>query len=111
MSKHTISGIDWTDVATLMNGIQGIHECTVELTVLTVGQRHSGTLVTTAFAWVPTVEPAQTRTLAAITREWPNKKHPTYDSFIFNILYDLDREIGREYTQAQLLKEQSARPS
>jgi hypothetical protein len=102
MSKLTIGGIDWTDVGTLMSGLQGIHECTVELTVRTVGQRHSGSLATTALAWIPTFDAAQTLTIGELTREWPNKTHPTFDNFVFNLLYDLDREIGRQYAQAKL---------
>jgi hypothetical protein len=85
-----------------MAGLEGIHECTVELTVTTGGKGHNGLLNFTASAWIPTVEAHQTKELGKVTGRWPNKVHPTLDNAVFNALYDLDRVIGRNYSQAQL---------
>jgi len=96
-----MNGIDWTDVILLMVGLEGIHECRVELTVTAGGQAHNGMLSTTALAWIPTVEPQHTKEIAKVVKEWPDRTHPTYDSFVFNLLYDLDRAIGQVYRQDQ----------
>jgi hypothetical protein len=102
MSKFLNSGITMSDVMYLLSGLESIHECRVELTVRTAGLAGNSMLDTTALAWVPTVEAQQTKTVATVTKSWPDKQHPTYDSFVFNLLYDLDREIGRAYMQEEI---------
>jgi hypothetical protein len=102
MGKLLNSGITWSDVANLMSGLEGIHECTVELTVLLDGSPGNGLLAITASAWIPTVEKHHTRMLAELKRSWPNGTHPTFDNCVFNLLYDLDREIGRNYVQEKI---------
>lgn len=99
MSKFMNSGITWTDVAALLTGLQGIHECTIEV-VLTVGtQGHNGMLDFTVSAWVPTVEAHHTNVIAEVKGTWPDRMHPTFDSCMFNAAYALDRELGRAYVQ------------
>jgi hypothetical protein len=82
-----------------MTGIQGIHELSIELTVTVTSQGHNGLLAYTLIAWLPTVEPQQTKTIAELKGEWPNKLHPTFDSCIFNELYKLDHLISRAYQE------------
>lgn len=101
MGKSQI-GIDWIDVTTLMTGIQGIHELTVELTVTTGTRGHCGSLLFTVSAWVPTVEAHQTKVIAEVKGEWPDKKHPTFDGAVFNALYALDHAISRAYDQVKI---------
>lgn len=102
MGKSLNSGVTWSDITYLISGLEGIHECRVELTVRTSGLPDRHTLDTTVLAWIPTVEPHQTKTIATLTSSWPNKIHPTMDSFVFNLLYDLDRAIGRAYAQTEI---------
>jgi hypothetical protein len=104
MSKFLNSGITWTDVANLWSGLEGIHEVTVELVVTTGGKGHNGLLDYTVSAWVPTVEAHQTKTIGEVKGTWPDRDHPTFDSCIFNQLYDLDRVIGRNYEQKEITK-------
>lgn len=101
MGKSQI-GIDWIDVTTLMTGIQGIHELTVELTVTTGIQGHNGLLNFTVLAWVPTVEPQQTKTVAEVKGQWPDRKHPSFDSCVFAALYELDHAISKAYEQQKI---------
>jgi hypothetical protein len=96
MGKPT-NGIEWVDVVTLMHGLEGIHEVRVELTVSTVGGQVSGTLAFTVLAWVPTVEAHHTQQVGVVTRQWPDRVHPSFVGAVFNALYDLDREIGKAY--------------
>lgn len=102
MSKFMNSGITWTDVAALLTGLQGIHECRVEVVITVLTQGHNGMLDFTVSAWVPTVEAQHTRMIAEVKGTWPNKTHPTFDSCLFNAAYDLDRAIGRAYAQEPL---------
>jgi hypothetical protein len=95
MGKYLNSGITWSDVTYLLVGLQTIHECTVELTVLTGGPVGSHSLVFTVSAWRPTVEAHQTQVVAEFKGDWPDRDHPTFDSCIFNALYQLDRLIGK----------------
>lgn len=95
MGKLLNSGINWSDVTYLWQGLEVIHECKVELTVLTGTVPGSHSLDFTASAWVPTVEAHQTSVLAEVKGSWPDRTHPTFDSCIFNALYELDRRIGR----------------
>lgn len=97
-----MSVIDWIDVTTLMTGINGIHEVTVELTVTAGSQGHNGLLNYTVLAWVPTVEPQQTRVVAEVKGSWPNRNYPSFDSEVFNALYKLDYEISKAYDQRPL---------
>jgi hypothetical protein len=102
MGKLLNSGISWSDVTYLWEGLQTIHECTVELTVLTGGLPGGHSLSFTILAWVPTVEAHQTKTIAKTSGIWPDRTHPTFDSCIFNALYTLDREVGRNYEQKEI---------
>ena len=99
MGKYATDGITWTEVATLMEGLQGIHECTCELTITTGGQGHNGGLTITVLAWVPVVEPHQTEEVGKVIRLFPNRTNPTMESAIFSALYELDRVIGKHYEQ------------
>jgi len=102
MGKSWNSGITWSDVTYLMLGLEGIHECRVELTVLTSGVPGTHSLDYTISAWIPTVEPQQIKTIARVKGTWPDRDHPTMDSCIFNAAYQLDREIGRNYEQKEI---------
>lgn len=101
MGKFLNSGITWSDVIYLIEGLQTIHECTVELTVLTRSCLGEHSLDFTVSAWIPTVEAHQTKVIAESKGSWPDKSHPTFDSCIFNACYELDRLIGRHYTQQE----------
>lgn len=102
MGKFLNSGITWSDVTYLWEGLAGIHECNVELTVV-LGSRAGGhSLSFTVLAWIPTVEAHQTKVIAKVTGVWPDRSHPTFDSCIFNAMYSLDREIGRNYEQLEI---------
>jgi hypothetical protein len=104
MGKLLNSGITWSDVTYLIEGLQNIHECTVELTVLTRSQTGAHTLDFTILAWIPSVEAQETKTIAEVKGSWPDKSHPTFDSCIFNACYDLDRAIGRAWMQEEIPK-------
>lgn len=96
------SGIDWIDVTTLMNGLEAIHEVKIEWIVSTATRGNGGLLDFAVYAWVPTVEPHKAREIARISGTWPDKERPTFDGFVFNKLYELDRAIGKVYAQEQL---------
>jgi hypothetical protein len=102
MSKLWTAGITWTDVGLLLNSLEGIHECNVELIVTTGGQGHNGSVRIGLKAWVPTVEAQQTKVIATLVATWPDRDHPTFDSFVFNSLYALDRRIGLNYAQEEI---------
>lgn len=102
MGKYGSGAVDWIDVTTLMTGLQGIHECNVELTITTGTQGHNGMLSFTVLAWTPTVEAHQIRTIAEVKKSWPDKVHPTFDSAVFAALYELDRAIGKAYEQKKI---------
>jgi hypothetical protein len=74
----------------------------VELTVLAGGGTVGHSLDFTVSAWVPTVEAQQTKTIAVVRGSWPDRMHPTFDSCIFNALYTLDREVGKNYEQKEI---------
>jgi len=95
MGKLLSSGISWSDVTYLWQGLEGIHECKVELTVLIGIAPGSHSLDFTVSAWEPTVEAHQTKVIAEVKGTWPDRMHPTFDSCIFNAIYELDRRIGR----------------
>lgn len=99
----SMSGIDWIDVATLMNGLESIHEVKIEWTVTPPTVGVGGLLAFTAYAWVPAVEKPGTREIARVSGIWPDKERPTFDGYVFNMLYALDRAIGRAYTQGQFI--------
>lgn len=95
-------GPDWIDVTTLMTGLGGIHELNVELTLTTVTQGQNGLLRTTACAWRPTVEAHQTEVVAEVVGSWPDNAHAEYGSYVYWLLFELDKAIGRAYAQTVL---------
>lgn len=96
------NGPDWIDVTALMTGLSGIHELNVELTVTTVTQGASGLLRTTACAWKPVVVPQKTEVVAEVVGTWPDKEHASYGSYVYWLLFELDKAIGRAYDQKVL---------
>lgn len=100
----SLSGIDWIDVATLMNGLEAIHEVKVEWTASTPTVGAGGLLAITVWAWTPAVDGPGVREVARISGIWPDKDRPSLDGYVFNKLYDLDRAIGKEYAQRELPK-------
>lgn len=98
----SMTGIDWIDVATLMNGLEGIHEVKIEWTVSTATRGNGGLLDFAVYAWVPTVEAHKAREIARISGTWPDKERPTFDGYVFNKLYELDKLIGQAYGQKEL---------
>lgn len=101
MVRHS-SGIDWTDVRDLWSALEGIHELTVELTVTIRSRQPGGALAITLVAWVPSVEAHHTKEVAKIDGFWPDGVRPTFSSYVFNELYNLDRAIGRAYNQEEI---------
>jgi hypothetical protein len=90
------------DVLNLWQALEGIHELTVELTVSTRSGGVGGKLAITLIAWVPTVEAHHTKEVARIDGSWPDGVRPSFASYVFNELYDLDRAIGRAYAQKDI---------
>jgi len=99
-----MSVMDWHDVMRLAQGLSGIHELEIELTVRVDTVSSNTSLVTTALAWRPTVEPHQVKEIAKVVGTWPAKEHGSYDGFVFSLLYELDKAIGRAYGQEELSK-------
>jgi len=99
--RHS-SGIEWMDVKNLWSALEGIHELLVELTVTTRSRQPGGVLAITLIAWVPSVEAHHTTEVAKIDGFWPDGVRPTFASYVFNALYDLDRAIGKAYSQKEL---------
>jgi hypothetical protein len=99
-----MSGIDWIDVTTLLNGLEAIHEVSIELIVTAATAGSGGLLGTTVTAYVPTPGSEQRKTVATIRGSWPDRERPTFDGYVFNQLYALDRAIGQAYAQEELPK-------
>jgi hypothetical protein len=98
----SLSGIDWIDVTTLMNGLEAIHEVKIEWTVSLPTVGAGGLLAFTVYAWVPAIEKPGRREVARISGIWPDKERPTFDGYVFNKLYELDRAIGKAYAQEEM---------
>lgn len=96
------NGPDWTDVTALQEAIMGIHECNVEWTVRTVTHGAGALLSFTVLAWVDTVEAHQTKEIASVAGAWPNPRQKEFSHAVFEALYRLDNEIGKEYGQMRL---------
>lgn len=85
-----------------MQGIEGIHELNVELTVTTAMSHAGNGLRITVSAWVPTVEAQGTKVIAEVIRLWPNKEGLPFVGTVFNALYGLDAAVGSAYDQGTL---------
>lgn len=90
------------DTMELWRALEGIHELVVELIVTTRSRQVGGVLDILLVAYVPTVEKEQKKEVARIGGSWPDGVRPTFASFVFNALYELDRVIGRAYDQKPL---------
>jgi len=98
----SLMSIEGGDIANLMKGLEGIHEVKVELTVSVAGSGLDGSLDIIALAWVPTPEAHGTKDIASVAGTWPEREQRTLTAYIFALLYELDRAIGRAYAQKDI---------
>lgn len=98
----SMMNIDGGDVMNLAAGLAGIHEVEVEWTTIVRMRGISTSLDITVLAWVPAPTAHQVKEVARVQGIWPDKEHRGLDAYLFALLYELDRAIGKAYDQKGL---------
>lgn len=101
MGKFT-GGIGMTDVAVMMKAIESMHDCHVEFHVRTLGKDVSGYIATVCDATFQVLPDSDLPKKVWVEMAWPNKASATYEGMLYNLLWQLDYAIQKEYEQMPL---------
>jgi hypothetical protein len=96
--RNSHNSPDWTDIFTLMRGIEALHSVTVFVT-LTAGTYDGVTGYTTIFAH-HTAKSGEASVLgepvAILAGEWPCPHHRDYVSCLYSALMEMDSKLSAE---------------
>jgi hypothetical protein len=93
------NGPDWTDVAMLMNAIQGVHSCRVELFVTAATAGHNGGLSLEMVAVFDVLPQSELPRRVSVKSNWPTARAGTISGLAYSLVLDLDYAIGKAYEQ------------
>jgi hypothetical protein len=98
----SMSGIDWTDAMVMIGAIGALHECTVVLTVTTVGQAHNGHCATELRATFNVLPGSDLPKEVKVEGKYPHPSARTFEGFVYNLAWQLDYAIQQAYEQMKL---------
>lgn len=96
------NGPDWTDVAMLMNAIQGVHNCRVELRLIVASEGHNGGLRMECEACFSVLPHSDLPKRVTVNATWPTGRARTLPGLAYSLVLDLDYSIGKAYEQMGL---------
>jgi hypothetical protein len=102
LDRHSSNGPDWTDVEMLMRAIGALHSGRVGLTVLPRGTGATGGVTIGASIMIDVLPGSSIPLGVTVTGDWPCNGHRTFEGHCFNLLHQLDYEIGKTYKQEVL---------
>jgi len=85
-----------------MRGVGALHSADVTVCLSPVGTGSTGGLLTVAVCTFDVLPGSSLPGGVSCSGEWPCKDHTSLVAHVFSLLYDLDREIGKAYTQESL---------
>lgn len=96
------TGIGMTDVAAMMKAVEAMHTCRVEFRVLTAGKGVDGSMRIVCVASFDVLPGSDLPKIVQVEMFWPNKAAATFDGLCYNLLWQLDYAIQKEYEQMPL---------
>jgi hypothetical protein len=91
------NGPDWTDVAMLINAIQGVHTCKVELTITAAIGGHNGCFHLEMVAYFEVLPNSDLPKRVRVMADWPTGRARTLSGLSYSLVLDLDYAIGKAY--------------
>jgi hypothetical protein len=104
MGKYS-TGIGMTDVAAMMKAIEAMHDCRVEFHVRTAGKGVDGSMIIECQATFARLPGSDLFHMTNVQHTWPSKATSTFDGLCYNLLWQLDFAIQKEYERAKLSTE------
>ena len=101
MGKST-SGPEMTDVAAMMKAIEALHTSHVEFRVRTSGAGVNGSMCIACVAAFELLPGSNLPREVMVEHVWPSNAGRTFAALCYNLLWQLDYAIQREYQQAPL---------
>lgn len=98
-------GPDWTDLRAMMVAISAIHSASIELIVSPLGTGSSGSVTVKAAAHFDLLPGSSLPETVEVKAEWPNKRNAQLTDLAYNLLWQLDHQIGQVYQQSGLWAE------
>ena len=108
MSKQwqkSSKGPDWIDLRAMMVAMGAIHSAHVEVTVSPLGIGSTGSVTVRASAHFDLLPGSSLPETVESKAEWPNKRNATLEDLAYNLLWQLDYDIGKVYQQSGLWAE------
>lgn len=102
--EEPTTGPDWIDNQTLMRAIGALHSGHVAVIVSPAGTGSSGGLEVVASMIFDVLPGSQLPATVAVQKPWPCSTHKTLAAHAFNLLHELDYQIGQVYKQESLWK-------
>lgn len=101
MGKYS-SGVGMTDVAAMMKAVGSLHTCEVEFHVRTHGKDQGGRMLIECVATFDLLPGSDLPVRVAVQHVWPTRAAATFDGLCYNLLWQLDYAIQKEYEQLPL---------
>lgn len=98
------NGPDWIDVMSLMSAISALHSGHVEVKEYLVGVGFDTTVMVQACMFFDILPGSQLPKTVKVESEFPSPEYATFAAHVFNLLYQLDFQIGKAYQQEKLWK-------
>jgi len=96
------NGPDWTDLRAMMVAIGGLHSAQLELIVSPLGIGSTGCVTVKALAHFDLLPGSSLPEIVQTAATWPNANSATLTDLAYNLLWQLDFEIGKVYSQESL---------
>jgi hypothetical protein len=103
--QKSSNGPDWIDLRAMMVAIGAIHSATIELIVSPLGTGSTGVVVVKAVAHFDLLPGSSLPETVQSLANWPNKRNAQLTDLAYNLLWQLDHEIGKTYEQSGLWAE------
>lgn len=98
------NGPDWVDLRAMMIAMGVLHSAHVEVTVSPLGIGSTGCVQVTAAAIFDLLPGSSLPPEVEVRAEWPNARNAQLTDIAYNLLWQLDHEIGKVYEQGTLFE-------
>jgi hypothetical protein len=96
------TGIDWSAVMAMASAIEELHSCRIVFRLTTGGQGHNGGMQIELGATFDVVPGSDLPKAVIVSHHWPSKTATTLQGLMYNLCWQLDYAIQKEYEQLPL---------
>ncbi len=103
--QKSSNGPDWTDLRAMMVAIGAIHSARIECVISPLGTGSTGAVRVECAAHFDLLPGSALPETVVVNADWPNKRNAQLTDLAYNLLWQLDHQIGKVYEQSGLWAE------